>query len=91
MCCCHSFHLFACSCATFFPLVSLKSLSLHSLNNVSRKFQKDFWEFSRLLQESFKGVSRKTEGCFEGDLIKGGFKDISEQFKGCCEEPSMVV
>ena len=48
-------------------------------------------DVSRMFQERFKGVSRKTEGCFEGDLIKGGFKDISKQFKGCCKEPSMVV
>ena len=60
--------------------MSLKSLSLHSLNNVSRKFQKDFWEFSRLLQESIQGVSRKIEGCFEGDLIKGGFKGVLRIF-----------
>ena len=70
---------------------SVSCLYRTSLNNVSRKFQKDFWEFLRLLQESFKVVSRKTEGCFEGDLIKGGFKDISKQFKGCFKEPSMVV
>ena len=63
---------------------------------VSRKFQEFLKKVSRaFLDNSLKGVSRKTEGYFEGDSsgflrvfektfkgMSGNFKDVSRNFQG---------
>ena len=56
---------------------------------VSKKFQECSKKFSMVFQDSFKGVSWKIEGCFEGDFsefqwylkeVKRNFQIVSKEF-----------
>ena len=50
----------------------------------SSKFQGFLKRASMLHQESFKGVSRKFQGCFKGDpsrMFQESLKDVSRKFK----------
>ena len=50
-------------------------------------------EYSKQLKQgSFKGVSRKFQGCFKEVLreFHGSFKGVSRKFQGCLKEVSRV-
>ena len=45
-------------------------------------------EIDGVLQGSFKGVSRKFQGCFKkvSSVFQGSFKNVSREFQGCVKE-----